>query len=49
MFYTLCLLYSAINKEKNITKERKREFIAYFGEYFNENTICMVRVKRVVS
>ena len=37
VLYTLCLLYSAMYK----SALRKKELIAFFGEYFNEKTICI--------
>ena len=46
-FVILDVLYSLSTLQRcKQSALRKKEF---FGEYFNENTICIVRVKRVVS
>ena len=46
-FVILDVLYSLSTLQRcKQSALRKKEF---FGEYFNENTFCMVKVKRVVS
>ena len=49
-FVILDVLYSLSTLQRyKQSALRKKELIAFFGEYFNENTICIVKVKRVVS
>ena len=49
-FVILDVLYSLSTLQRyKKSALRKKELIAFFGEYFNENTICIVKVKRVVS
>ena len=49
-FVILDVLYSPSALQRYKQKAlRKEELIAFFGEYLNENTICIVKVKRVVS
>ena len=49
-FVILDVLYSLSTLQRyKQSALRKKELIAIFGEYFNKNTICIVKVKRVVS
>ena len=49
-FVILDVLYSPSALQRYKQKALlKKELIAFFGEYLNENTICIVKVKRVVS
>ena len=49
-FVILDVLYSLPTLQRyKQSALRKKELIAFFGEYLNENTICFVKVKRIVS
>ena len=45
-FVILDVLYSLSTLQRyKQSALRKKELIAFFGEYFNENTICIVKVR----
>ena len=49
-FVILDVLYSLPTLQRyKQSALRKKELIAFFGKYFNENALCIVKVKRFVS